>query len=188
MEKEALKKIFDFLKEKEGKSSIVWKLIHNEPFKEGEFTEEELIFDEYLDLSGRNITSLPKGLQVWGHFYLRNCKSLTSLPEGLSVWGTLDLTNCKSLTSLPEGMRVGGLDLTNCTSLTSLPKGLVVGRNGLNLTNCKSLTSLPEGLKVDGKLWLKKTPLAELSDESLKDMIGLNGYINRKNKWRRTFR
>ena len=166
MEKEALKRIFEFLEAKEGKSSIKWKIIHNEPFKEEEFTEEELIFDEYLDLSGINITSLPKGLQVWGNLYLRNCKSLTSLPEGLSVWGTLDLLNCKSLTSLPEGIRVGGLDLTNCTSLTSLPKGL----------------------KVSGKLQLKKTPLAELSDESLKDMIGLNGYIEGKNKRRRTFR
>jgi hypothetical protein len=188
MEKEALKRIFEFLKEKEGKSSIRWKIIHNEPFKEEEFTEEELIFDEYLDLSGINITSLPKGLEVIGNLYLRNCTSLTSLPEGLSVWGTLDLLNCKSLTSLPEGIRVGGLDLTNCTSLTSLPEGLVVGRNGLNLTNCKSLTSLPKGLKVSGKLQLKKTPLAELSDESLKDMIGLNGYIEGKNKRRRIFK
>jgi hypothetical protein len=32
-------------------------------------------------------------------------------------------------------------------------------------------------LEVRGKLRLKKTPLAELSDESLRDMIGLNGYI-----------
>jgi hypothetical protein len=188
MEKEALKRIFEFLKEKEGKSSIRWKIIHNEPFTEDEFTEEELIFDEYLNLSGENITSLPKGLEVIGNLYLRNCTSLTSLPEGLSVWGTLDLLNCKSLTSLPEGIRVGGLDLTNCTSLTSLPEGLVVGRNGLNLTNCKSLTSLPKGLKVSGKLQLKKTPLAELSDESLKDMIGLNGYIEGKNKRRRIFK
>ena len=188
MERETIEKILNFLKEKEGKSSIKWKLIHNEPFTEDEFTEEELIFDEYLDLSGKNITSLPKGLAVWGPLYLRNCKSLTSLPEGLSVWGTLDLFKCTSLTTLPKGMSVGGLDLTNCTSLTSLPEGLVVGRNGLNLTNCKSLTSLPEGLKVSGKLQLKKTPLAELSDESLKDMIGLNGYIEGKNKRRRTFR
>ena len=188
MERETIEKILNFLKEKEGKSSIKWKIIHNEPFTEDEFTEEELIFDEYLDLSGENITSLPKGLAVWGNLYLRNCKSLTSLPEGLSVWGTLDLFKCTSLTTLPKGMSVGGLDLTNCTSLTSLPEGLVVGRNGLNLTNCKSLTSLPEGLKVSGKLQLKKTPLAELSDESLKDMIGLNGYIEGKNKRRRTFR
>ena len=177
MKIETLKRIFEFLKEKEGKSSIKWKLIHNEPFKEGEFTEEELIFDEYLDLSGRNITSLPKGLEVIGNLYLRNCTSLTSLPEGLSVWGTLDLFKCTSLTTLPKGIRVGGLDLTNCTSLTSLPEGLSVGPNGLNLTNCKNLTSLPEGLEVRGKLRLKKTPLAELSDESLRDMIGLNGYI-----------
>ena len=177
MKKETLKRIFQFLKEKEGKSSIKWKLIHNEPFTEDEFTEEELIFDEYLNLSGENITSLPKGLAVWGHLSLRNCTSLTSLPEGLSVWGTLDLFKCTSLTTLPKGMRIGGLDLTNCTSLTSLPEGLSVGPSGLNLTNCKNLTSLPEGLEVRGKLRLKKTPLAELSDESLRDMIGLNGYI-----------
>jgi len=98
------------------------------------------------------------------------------------------LPNCTSLSYLQVVLYVGCLDLTNCTSLTSLPKGLVVDRNGLNLTNCKSLTSLPEGLKVSGKLQLKKTPLAELSDESLKDMIGLNGYIEGKNKRRRTFR
>ncbi len=173
MEKETLKRIIQFLEEKgEHKVPFRWKLINNEPL-----TKEELIVDDYLDLSNTWIASLPEGLAVWGHLYLRNCTSLTSLPEGLSVWGTLDLFKCTSLTTLPKGMRIGGLDLTNCTSLTSLPEGLSVGSGGLNLTNCKNLTSLPEGLEVRGKLRLKKTPLAELSDESLRDMIGLNGYI-----------
>jgi len=159
MEKETLKNILDFLKEKEGKSSIRWKLLHNEPFTEEELNVDgKFIFDGFLDLSGTNITSLPKGLEVRGNLYLRNCKSLTSLPEGLSVWGTLDLFKCISLKSLPEGLLLGGL----------------------NLTNCKSLTSLPEGLKVGDKLFIQDMPLAKFSDESLKDMIGLNGYIKGK--------
>jgi len=181
MEKETLKNILDFLKEKEGKSSIRWKLLHNEPFTEKELNVDgKFIFDGFLDLSGTNITSLPKGLEVRGNLYLRNCKSLTSLPEGLSVWGTLDLFKCISLKSLPEGLLLGGLNLTNCKSLTSLPEGMKVGRGGLNLTNCKSLTSLPEGLKVGDKLFIQDMPLAKFSDESLKDMIGLNGYIKGK--------
>jgi len=159
MEKETLKNILDFLKEKEGKSSIRWKLLHNEPFTEEELNVDgKFIFDGFLDLSGTNITSLPKGLEVRGNLYLRNCKSLTSLPEGLSVWGTLDLFKCISLKSLPEGLLLGGL----------------------NLTNCKSLTSLPEGLKVGDKLFIQDMPLAKFSNESLKDMIGLNGYIKGK--------
>jgi len=76
----------------------------------------------------------------------------------LSVWGTLDLFKCISLKSLPEGLLLGGL----------------------NLTNCKSLTSLPEGLKVGDKLFIQDMPLAKFSNESLKDMIGLNGYIKGK--------
>jgi hypothetical protein len=158
MEKETLKNILDFLKEKEGKSSIRWKLLHNEPFTEEELNVDgKFIFDGFLDLSGKNITSLPKGLEVRGNLYLRNCKSLTSLPEGLSVWGTLDLKG---------------------STIKSLPEGLLLG--GLNLTNCKSLTSLPEGMKVGENLYIKNSPLAKFSDESLKDMIGLNGYIKGK--------
>jgi hypothetical protein len=180
MEKETLKNILDFLKEKEGKSSIRWKLLHNEPFTEEELNVDgKFIFDGFLDLSGKNITSLPKGLEVRGNLYLRNCKSLTSLPEGLSVWGTLDLKG-STIKSLPEGLLLGGLNLTNCKSLTSLPEGMKVGRGGLNLTNCKSLTSLPKGLKVGENLYIKNSPLAKFSDESLKDMIGLNGYIKGK--------
>jgi hypothetical protein len=158
MEKETLKNILDFLKEKEGKSSIRWKLLHNEPFTEKELNVDgKFIFDGFLDLSGKNITSLPKGLEVRGNLYLQNCKSLTSLPEGLSVWGTLDLKG-STIKSLPEYLNIkDDLDLSH-TKITSLPKGLKVGEN----------------------LYIKNSPLAKFSDESLKDMIGLNGYIKGK--------
>jgi hypothetical protein len=97
----------------------------------------------------------------------------------LTIDRDLDLKG-STIKSLPEGLLLGGLNLTNCKSLTSLPEGMKVGRGGLNLTNCKSLTSLPKGLKVGENLYIKNSPLAKFSDESLKDMIGLNGYIKGK--------
>ena len=53
MEKEALKRIFDFFEKNEGKNhkqkgSLRWKIIFNEPI-----TEEELNFKGYLFLSGK---------------------------------------------------------------------------------------------------------------------------------------
>ena len=102
-----LKRIFDFLEEKESKShqakgTLLWKIIFNE-----------------------QLTN--KDLNVKGDLYLRDSK-ITSLPEGLKVGGDLDLGWTK-ITSLPEGLEVGGyLDIRD-TKITSLPKGLEVGGN-----------------------------------------------------------
>ena len=86
MVKEQLKRIFDFLEEKESKShqakgTLLWKIIFNE-----------------------QLTN--KDLNVKGDLFLRNSK-ITSLPEGLKVGGDLDLGWTK-ITSLPEGLEVGG--------------------------------------------------------------------------------
>jgi len=107
MKKETLKRIFDFLENKENKKNIkkgtlMWKLFFNEPL-----TKDDLIVKGDLDLSYSKITSLPEGLEVGGSLDLSNCTSLTSLPKGLKVGKNLDLENCKSLTSLPEGLEVG---------------------------------------------------------------------------------
>jgi hypothetical protein len=50
----------------------------------------------------------------------------------------------------------------------------------LSLIDCSNLETLPEGLEVGDKLFIQDMPLAKFSDESLKDMIGLNGYIKGK--------
>ena len=100
MEKEALKRIFDFLQAKENKEKpFIWKLINNEPF-----TDDELHFYDDLDLIDLNIETLPEGLKVGGDLDLGWTK-ITSLPEGLEVGGILDLywTN---ITSLPKGLKV----------------------------------------------------------------------------------
>ena len=102
MEKEQLKRIFEFLEEKgEHKTPLLWKWQNGEPL-----TEEELNIKGNLDLRLSRITSLPKGLKVDGDLNL-GYTILTSLPEGLEVGGNLFLTISK-ITSLPKGLKVGG--------------------------------------------------------------------------------
>ena len=111
MEKEQLKRIFDFLEEKENKKhkdrdKFIWKLKFNETL-----TKEDLNVKGGLDLRYSNITSLPKGLKVRGYLDL-SYSEIKSLPEGLEVSGELNLTDTE-LTSLPKGLKVGGnLDTT----------------------------------------------------------------------------
>ena len=102
MEKETLKRIFEFLKEKEGHNApFMWKLINNQPL-----TKEELNVKGDLYLRDSKITSLPKGLKVGGDLDLFESK-ITSLPEGLEVGGDLDLSET-NITLLPKGLQVGG--------------------------------------------------------------------------------
>ena len=102
MKKEQLKRIFDFLKDKENKNKpFKWKLVNNEPL-----TEEELYFNPNLDLKNKNITSLPEGLHIGGFLVLRNTK-ITSLPKGLKVNEWLGLEDSK-VSLLPKGLEVGG--------------------------------------------------------------------------------
>ena len=143
MEKEALKRILVFLEEKDNNNiPFKWKLINNEPL-----TKEDLNVKGDLDLSGRNITSLPEGLKVGGNLFIDNTK-ITSLPEGLKVGDSLNLART-NITSLPEGFKVGGV---------------------LNLART-NITSLPKGLKVGGYMIINNTPLEKYTDDELREMI-----------------
>ena len=183
MDRNTLRKIFDFIEEKESKSSLSYKILNDFD----NIRDNELIVNGNLNLAYKNITTLPEGLQVEGSLYLSRCTSLTSLPDGLQVGGSLGLSRCISLTSLPDGLQVGGyLVLSGCTNITSLPEGLKVG-DKLNLRSCTNLTSLPDGLKVEGDLYLANTPLAKYTDgDVFLEMIGSNGYIKGiiKRSWR----
>jgi hypothetical protein len=162
MDRNTLRKIFDFIEEKESKSSLAYKILNDFD----NIRENELIVNGNLNLSNKNITSLPEGLQVEGSLYLSRCTSLTSLPDGLQVGGSLSLSRCINLTSLPEGLQVVG---------------------DLYLTGCTNLTSLPEGLQVGGDLFVANTPLAKYTDgDVFLEMIGSNGYIKGiiKRSWR----
>jgi hypothetical protein len=152
MEKETLKKIFDFLEENDNKRKpLMWKLKNNIPIIE----KDDLIVKGSLDLSSSNITSLPKGLEVKGSLILYESE-IISLPEGLKVGIDLDLRS-SYIESLPEGLEVGDeLDLAYTY-----------------------ITSLPKGLKVGGLLIIIESDLLKYSDEEIRKMIE-PGYIKKK--------
>ena len=103
MEKETIRKIFDFLeKEENRKKPFTYKLTFNEPL-----TEKDLNIEGDLNLSNLKITSLPKGLKVGGRLDLTD-SDIKTLPEGLEVGGSLWLAGCWGLTSLPKDLKVGG--------------------------------------------------------------------------------
>jgi hypothetical protein len=152
MDRNTLRKIFDFIEEKEGKTSLAYKILNDFD----NIRDNELIVNGNLNLSNKNITSLPDGLKVGGDLSLTRCTSLTSLPDAFMVGGNLGLSKCTSLTSLPDGLQVGG---------------------NLYLTGCISLTTLPDGLQVGEDLNLANTSLAKYTDGELLKMIGSNGFI-----------
>ena len=143
MEKEALKRIFNFLEEKgEHNAPVKWKLINNIPL-----TEEDLNIEGDLDLSEVEVTSLPEGLKVGGYLNL----------EGLQI------------ASLPKGLKVGGLLILNLSKITSLPNDLEV-KDNLGLIGT-IITSLPNGLKVGGDLYIINAELLRYTNNELKEMV-----------------
>ena len=174
MEKEILKKIFDFIKTKDNRNiPFMWKLKNNEPI-----TEDDLIVNGDLDLRPSSIDymdieSLPEGLKVSGRLDLMG-SDMQFLPKGLEVGGFLDLSY-SLINSLPEGLKVGGsLSLFDCANITSLPEGLKVGGNlDLGATN---ITSLPRGLKVEGYIDMTGSKVTRYSDGELRNMVK-PGYI-----------
>ena len=153
MVKEALKRILVFLEKNENNNiPFKWKLINNE-----RLTKEDLNVEGDLNLSGRNITSLPEGLKVGGSLFIDNTK-ITSLPEGLKVGDSLNLART-NITSLPEGLKVGG---------------------GLNVAY-STILSLPKGLEVGGDLYIHGTDLKKYTDDELREMIK-PGFIKGKGK------
>jgi hypothetical protein len=112
MEKETLKKIFEFLEENgEHNAPILWKLKNNTPI-----TKDDLIVKFGLSLWGVDITSLPEGLEVERKLVL-SYSNITSLPEGLKVGSNLHLEYTKT-PSLPKRLEVGGNLFIERTALT----------------------------------------------------------------------
>jgi hypothetical protein len=102
MKKEALKRIFEFLEEKEEQNPpFKWKLLNNKPL-----LEDDLDVKGDLYLSSIEIDSLPEDLKVKYSLFLENT-TITYLPEGLKVGHNLYLYNSR-INSLPKGLQVGG--------------------------------------------------------------------------------
>jgi hypothetical protein len=96
MEKETLKRIFEFLeKEENRKKPFTYKLTFNEPL-----TEKDLNIEGELDLTDTDIKSLPDGLKVAGDLNLTET-DMRLLPERLEVAGNLYLDH-SFIKSLPK--------------------------------------------------------------------------------------
>jgi hypothetical protein len=102
MEKENLKRIFEFLEEKEEHNPpFLWKWKNNIPL-----IEEDLNVKGDLNLAYSKIRSFPEGLKVAGDLDLQD-SYVKSLPKGLEVGGVLSLIGTY-MTTLQKGLEVGG--------------------------------------------------------------------------------
>jgi hypothetical protein len=143
MEKKTLKRIFDFLEEKENRNvPFLWKHINGEPL-----TEKDLNIEGDLNLEALDIESLPNGLKVNGSAYF-TFLNIKSIPDGFEVSRSLFLDST-DIESLPEGLKVGRHLYLQGSYVTSLPKGLEVGEN----------------------LYIRGLDLEKYSDEELREMI-----------------
>lgn len=88
MEKEALKRILEFLGEKDNKKTpLRWKLINDFD----SINDDDLFYDDNFDLFNVRVERLPKNLHVVGNLDLRATK-IKTLPDNLTVDGDLHLT------------------------------------------------------------------------------------------------
>jgi hypothetical protein len=105
-----------------------------------------------LDLSGRDVTALPRELKCYELNLSR--ASITCLPDDLQVESRLDLSGCERLEKLPDGLRVGTLILRGCTALERLPERLDVWF--LDLTGCWAFEVWPAVANIrSGRLQLR---------------------------------
>ena len=125
MKAETIEKIFNFLKEKEGKElPQKWKLIHElENHPDG----TQYRYKGNLVLSNSNITKLPDNLFVYGWLDLENCKQIKELPKKLFVSRSLYMEGCEQLKKLPDNLHIGGSLILEGSKITELPKKLYVG-------------------------------------------------------------
>ena len=151
MEKETLKRIFDFIEKKENiRMPFAYKFAIKEPF-----TEDDLNVRGDLGLGLSKITSLPKGLKVGGNLNLASSR-LRSLPEGLEVGGWLSISDT-SVSKLPKRLKVGGSLVISYTSIGILPKGLVVGGviYAIN-SHIFNIDEIPKGVITEGIVTINK--------------------------------
>ena len=158
MKAETIEKIFNFLKEKEGKElpgSWFASIRKLNLIKELENHPDNIryIHEGDLDLSYSIITKLPNDLHVDGGLYLDHCKQITKLPDKLHVGGAFDISY---------------------SNVTKLPNNLYVGDHlWLVHTN---ISEIPNNLCVDGDLYAYNTPLADkYTNVKLRKMIKSKG-------------
>lgn len=131
MERETIKNILEFLKEKENKPLPFYfmdkyniiKALENHP------DNVKCVINKSLFLSESNIEKLPNILHVRGDLWLNNCKQLTELPDNLYVYGSLMLEDNKQINKFPNTLFVAGDLWLIKTNIEKLPKQIFVGED-----------------------------------------------------------
>lgn len=179
MNRETIKNILTFLKEKEGHElpkawvDLIKKLkliqeLENHP------DGTQYKHRGSLDLRDSTIRKLPNDLHVTGYLDLRKTK-ITKLPNDLYVDGYLNLRYCQYLTELPDGILVEGTLHLNSLNITKLPDNLFVWGN-LELFSCQKLIELPENLYVGRDVYIYDTLLAEkYTNEEIREIVTSKG-------------
>jgi hypothetical protein len=131
-----------------------------------------------LDLFRRDdIESLGNLVRVEGDLNLNVSWGLRSLGNLEYVGGVLDLFNNKYLESLGDLKYVGGtLRADYGSNISSLDNLKYVGGN-LKLSHCLRLRSFGNLEKVVGDLGIYNTPLAHHTEEQIRRMVEVGGYI-----------
>jgi hypothetical protein len=143
MDKTTIKRIMDFLKSEEDKSSLRWILLHDiESMPEKYFNKGK------LELHSELITKMPKILEVTELLDL-SFSTITELPEKLIVGDNLLLYGCRDLKSLPDNLYVGG--------------HLHMQRTGIK--------EFPIGMTVKGTIWLGNSPLGRYTVKEIKAQL-----------------
>ena len=100
MEKEKLKRIFEFLEEKDNKRTpLKWKLTNDFD----SIDDKDLFYDDNFDLYGARIERLPDNFTVKGYLDLRLTK-IKTLPDNLTIDGDLHLTALE-IDSVPKNLK-----------------------------------------------------------------------------------
>jgi hypothetical protein len=179
MEKETLKNIFVFLKNKEYKNlpkKYLNSLSDSELIKifETHPDDSQFVCDRSVHLNHKYIIKLPNDLYVDGYLDLSN-SNIKQFPNKLHVSSNLYLFDCKQITELPNKLYVGvSLELGGCEKITKLPDDLYVG--GYLAFNYTNITELPTNLRVGGDMFIIGTPLADkYTDEEIYKIVASTG-------------
>ena len=142
------------------------------------YPNKKFYYPGNLDLFRRDdIESLGNLVRVEGDFVLDVSWGIKSLENLEYVGGKLSLFNSKYLESLGDLKYVGGtLKADYCSNITSLDNLKYVGGN-LKLSHCLRLRSLGNLEKVVGDLNIYNTPLAHHTEEQIRRMVEVGGYI-----------
>lgn len=118
-------------------------------------------FEGTLNISGTDLTELPRDLIVTGHL-IANDTCLSELPPGLKVRGNVELRRSQ-IRRLGDAVKVNGnMDLSG-SRMMILPNGLTVG-GSLDLSNTK-VWKLPSGLRVGHTLDISSTDISEIPED-----------------------